>query len=81
MKPTARPCAPASRSYEALLSYKVGGVKVEPGLAENYEPNTDLTEWTFHLRTGVKFHQRHSPGCQRCRGYLHAQWDAIQPQP
>ena len=41
--------------YEALLSYKVGGVEVQPGLAENWEANADLTEWTFHLRQGVKF--------------------------
>lgn len=26
-----------------------------PGLAESFEPNEDSTEWTFHLREGVKW--------------------------
>jgi peptide/nickel transport system substrate-binding protein len=41
--------------FDSLLSYKVGGVDVEPGLAEKYTPNTELTEWTFNLRQGIKF--------------------------
>src|SRR5690606_9547007 len=41
--------------YEALLAYKIGGVEVEPGLADKWEPNEDATVWTFHLREGVKF--------------------------
>jgi peptide/nickel transport system substrate-binding protein len=28
----------------------------EPYLAESIEPNDDLTEWTFTLRSGVEFH-------------------------
>jgi peptide/nickel transport system substrate-binding protein len=40
---------------DALLAFKVGGAEVEPGLAEKYEANKDLTEWTFTLRQGVKF--------------------------
>ncbi len=29
---------------------------VVPGLAESWEPNADLTSWTFKLRPGVTFH-------------------------
>lgn len=41
--------------FDSLLSYKIGGVEVQPGLADTYTPNADLTEWTFHLRQGAKF--------------------------
>ncbi len=30
--------------------------KPSPDLAVSWEPNADGTEWTFHLREGVKFH-------------------------
>ena len=41
---------------EALLSYEIGGVAVKPALATSCDPNAELTEWTCHLRQGVKFH-------------------------
>ena len=30
--------------------------KSEPGVAEKWETNDDCTEWTFHLKSGTKFH-------------------------
>lgn len=30
--------------------------KVQPALAESYEPNRDATQWTFRLRSGLTFH-------------------------
>ena len=41
---------------ESLLSFKVGGTEVLPGLATSCDPNADLTVWTCKLRDGVKFH-------------------------
>ncbi len=32
---------------------------LKPELATKWEANADATEWTFHLRTGVKFHDGH----------------------
>jgi ABC-type transport system substrate-binding protein len=41
---------------DTLLTYEYGGVAVKPNIAEKWEPNKDLSEWTFTLRKGVKFH-------------------------
>ncbi|MEO7242180.1 MAG: ABC transporter substrate-binding protein [Variovorax sp.] len=41
--------------YSALTRLKVD-MSVEPDLALSWSSNTELTEWTFVLRQGVKFH-------------------------
>ena len=64
---------------QSLLAYKVGGTEVEPSLAESYEPNDDLTEWTFHLRQGVKFHDGSSLDANDVVTSLNLQWDAGSP--
>jgi len=64
---------------ESLLAYQVGGTAVEPSLADKYESNADLTEWTFHLRPGVTF----SDGTKLTAGDVvasfNAWWDAASP--
>ena len=41
--------------YEGLTVYDTEW-NVHPVLAESWEPNEDASEWTFHLREGVTFH-------------------------
>ena len=64
---------------EPLLNYEEGGTAVVPALAETYEPNADLTEWTFHLRKGVKFHDGSSLTANDVVATLNLQWDAANP--
>ena len=47
---------PARQIYDTLITYKQGTADLEPGLALEWTPNADFTEWTFKLREGVKFH-------------------------
>nr|WP_319252056.1 ABC transporter substrate-binding protein [uncultured Celeribacter sp.] len=42
--------------YEGLVKYKSGTLEVAPALAESWEISEDGTEYTFHLREGVSFH-------------------------
>jgi ABC-type transport system substrate-binding protein len=65
--------------HESLLAYEVGGTAVQPALAESYEPNDDLTEWTFHLREGVTFHDGSDFDAQDVVDSYTAQWDAASP--
>ncbi len=67
------------QSVESLLAYEEGGTAVVPALAESYEPNADLTEWTFHLRKGVKFHDGSSLDANDVVATLDLQWDAANP--
>jgi ABC-type transport system substrate-binding protein/ABC-type amino acid transport substrate-binding protein len=64
---------------EPLLSYEIGGTAVEPGLAESFEANDDLTEWTFKLREGVKFHDGSDLDPKDVILSYAVQWDAAHP--
>ena len=64
---------------EALLSYEVGGVAVEPALATACNANADLTEWTCNLREGVKFHDGSAFDANDVVMSLVVQWDAAHP--
>ena len=45
----------ANMSFNKLVTMD-SDFGVHPSLAESYESNEDGSEWTFHLRKGVKFH-------------------------
>jgi peptide/nickel transport system substrate-binding protein len=42
--------------FEGLVTLKPGTTEIVPALAEKWEADAAGTAWTFHLRTGVKFH-------------------------
>src|SRR5215216_5587951 len=47
---------PARQMFDTLITYKQGTADLEPGLALEWTPSADFTEWTFKLRPNVKFH-------------------------
>ena len=61
--------------YDALLGFEFGGTKTIPALAESWEANADLTEWTFHLREGVTFHNGATLDANDVIATYLAQWD------
>lgn len=65
--------------YESLLAFSVGGAEIVPGLAESYTANADLTEFTFALREGVKFHNGADFDANDVVASFAAQWDAASP--
>jgi len=64
---------------ESLLDYQIGSGEVIPGLAESWEVNDELTEWTFHLREGVTFHDGSMLDANDVVASYVAQWDAESP--
>ena len=64
---------------ESLLAYEVGGTAVEPSLAETWESNEDGSEWTFHLRPGVTFHDGSAFDANDVVLSYVVQWDASHP--
>ena len=65
--------------YDSLLGYEYGGTAVVPALAETWESNVDATEWTFHLRQDVKFHNGADFDAMDVVNSYAAQWDLANP--
>ena len=65
--------------YEPLYSFTIGGSTTEPALAVSNTVNADLTEYTFTLRDGVKFHNGASLDANDVVSTFAAQWDAKSP--
>jgi peptide/nickel transport system substrate-binding protein len=42
--------------FDGLVTFALGSTEIVPALAERWETSPDGLEWTFHLRSGVKFH-------------------------
>jgi len=45
-----------SQVYEGLIRYNQNDMTVVPGIAKSWDVNEDKTEYVFHLRSNVKFH-------------------------
>ena len=46
----------ANQVYEGFVKLDQADLKIVPALAEKWDQNADASQWTFHLRKGVKFH-------------------------
>ncbi|HEY7580341.1 MAG TPA: ABC transporter substrate-binding protein, partial [Acetobacteraceae bacterium] len=42
--------------FDSLVKYKPGTTEVAPGVADRWDVSADGLTYTFHLRSGVKFH-------------------------
>ena len=67
--------------YEPLMRYKYGTTETEPALANSYDANADLTEYTFHLRHGVKWSDGSALHRRGCLRHLHRHVGLQEPQP
>ena len=64
---------------QSLLAYEPGTAKVIPSLATEWTASDDLTEWTFTLRDGVKFHNGAAFDANDVVQSYVVQWDASNP--
>ena len=64
---------------DSLTAFKVGTAEIVPSLAESWETNADGSEWTFHLRQGVKFHDGSDLDANDVVQTFVVQWDASNP--
>lgn len=65
--------------YSTLVEYEPGGTTIRPGLAEAWEANSEATEWTFHLRPGVRFVDGSTLDANDVVATLSALWEENHP--
>ncbi len=65
--------------YEPLLRFKYGTTETEPALAASYDVNADATQYTFHLRQGVKWSDGTAFTSADVFATYTAMWDAKNP--
>ena len=70
---------PALLIYSTLARYRPGGVEIIPDLAEKWDTNNDLTQWTFTLRREVRFTNGAALDANDVVATFAAQWDARSP--
>lgn len=73
---TLRPCQIIN---EPLYRFKYGTTQTEPALATSYDVNADLTQYTFHLRQGVKWSDGTPFTAADVFATFTAQWDYNNP--
>jgi ABC-type transport system substrate-binding protein len=71
-----RACA---QVIEPLYRFEAGGTRVEPALAESCQANTEMTEWTCKLRSGVRFQDGSIMDANDAVMSFLVQWDAAHP--
>jgi len=64
---------------EGLLRFRSGTVEVEPCLAESFEVSPDGLRYTFHLRSGVTFHDGTPLNAETAAWSFHRQMDPAHP--
>jgi ABC-type transport system substrate-binding protein len=65
--------------FDPLLVYEIGGVAVEPNLADLPVANEDLTEWTVTLHDGLTFSDGTPLTAQDVVATYAVQWDPNHP--
>lgn len=69
----------ARQIYDTLLFYQEGGSKPVPGLAHSWNVSADGLAWTFHLRSGVRFHDGTALDASAIVANINRWWDPGNP--
>ncbi|WP_299028449.1 ABC transporter substrate-binding protein [uncultured Thermanaerothrix sp.] len=65
--------------YSTLVEYEPGGTTIRPGLAEAWEANAEATQWTFYLRSPVRFVDGSTLDANDVVATLSALWEENHP--